>query len=297
MSETAQRAQALNTPAERPGRPAPADIAARREGMAGAIAAGTWRTDPPPEELTLDGVRVLRFRPRGPARGVVLHLHGGGFRQGCPEMIGPYAAALAERCAVEVVCPAYRLAPEHPFPAGLNDAAKAYRALRREGGGPLIVAGDSAGGGLAASLTALVASQGDAPAALILLSAWLDLTVTAESYAANAASDPLFSRESAEAAAELYLQGHSPHDPLASPLRAPLHAHPPTLVNFGEGEVLADDSRAFHAALQAAGATAELHPVAGMDHVAVTRGLTLPGAPETFAAVTGFIDRVLSGGR
>jgi acetyl esterase/lipase len=262
--------------------------------MAGAIAGGTWRTDPAPVEGVLDGVRVLRFRPAGPARGVVLHLHGGGFRQGCPEMIGPYAAALAERCGVEVVCPAYRLAPEHPFPAGLNDAAKVYRALRREGGAPLIVSGDSAGGGLAASLTALVTSERDAPAALILLSAWLDLTVSAESYRANAATDPLFSRESGEAAAELYLQGHTPEDPLASPLLAALEGFPPTLVNFGEGEVLADDSRAFHAALQAAGVTAELHPVPGMDHVAVTRGPTLVGAPETFATVAAFVGRVIN---
>lgn len=297
MSEAVQRGRALNTPVERSGRPAPAELAARRAGMAGAIAGGTWRTDPAPAELVLDGVRVLRFRPAGPARGLVLHLHGGGFRQGCPEMVGPYAAALAERCGVEVVCPAYRLAPEHPFPAGLNDAAKVYRALRREGGGPLIVSGDSAGGGLAASLTALVTSEGTAPAALVLLSAWLDLTVTAESYQANAATDPLFSRESAESAAELYLQGHAPTDPLASPLLAPLAAFPPTLVNFGDGEVLADDSRAFHAALRAAGVSAELHSVAGMDHVAVTRGATLVGAPETFATVTGFIDRVVGAAR
>ena len=295
MSETVQRPQALKPPAERAGCPAPADLAARREGMAKAIAAGTWRTTQAPEEAVLDGVRVLRFRPAGSARGVVLHLHGGGFRQGCPEMIGPYAAALAERCGVEVVCPAYRLAPDHPFPAGLNDAAKVYRALRREGGGPLIVAGDSAGGGLAASLTALAASEGNGPAGLILLSAWLDLTVTAASYEANAATDPLFSRESAASAAELYLQGHPPADPLASPLFASLESFPPTLVSVGEGEVLADDSRAFHAAVEVAGVTAELHPVPGMDHVAVTRGLTLPGSAETFAAVAAFVDRTIGG--
>lgn len=296
MSETAETMQVLKPPAERSGRPAPEDLAARRQGMAGAIAAGTWRTEPPPGEVVLDGVRALRFRPEGAVRATVLHLHGGGFRQGCPEMIGPYATALADRCGVEVVCPAYRLAPEHPFPAGLNDAAKVYRALRREGQGRLIVSGDSAGGGLAASLTALVTSEGDAPAGLILLSAWLDLTVTAGTYWSNAATDPLFSQEAAETAADLYLQGHAAADPLASPLFAPLAGLPPTLVNFGEGEVLADDSRAFHAALQAAGVTAQLHPVAGMDHVAVTRGLTLVGAPETFAAVAAFVERVAAQG-
>lgn len=291
MNETMQAR--LRTPGERRGRPAPADLAARRDGMAGAIAAGTWRTTPAPEETLLDGVRVLRFRPPGAApRGVVLHVHGGGFRQGCPEMIGPYAAALAVRCGVEVVCPAYRLAPEHPFPAGLNDVHAVYRALWREGAAPLIVSGDSAGGGLAAGLTALAVAEQAAPAGLILLSAWLDLTVAAGSYWSNAATDPLFSQESAEAAADLYLQGHAATDPLASPLFAALDGFPPTLVSVGEGEVLADDSRKFHAALRAAGISAELRPVAGMDHVAVTRGLTLPGSPETFEAVAAFVDGV-----
>lgn len=282
-------------PPERTGRPASAEVAARREGMTGAVAAGTWRTTPAPEESTLDGVRVLRFRPSGPARGVVLHLHGGGFRLGCPEMMGPYAAALAARCVVEVVCPAYRLAPEHPFPAGLNDAHKVYDALRREGGGPLIVSGDSAGGGLAASLTALAVGEGAAPAGLILLSAWLDLTVSAGSYWSNAATDPLFSQEAAETAGELYLQGHSARDPLASPLFAAHAGFPPTLVSIGEGEVLADDGRKLHASLQAAGVAAQLHPVAGMEHVAVTRGFTLTGAAETFERVVGFVDGLTGG--
>ncbi|CAN7396909.1 alpha/beta hydrolase fold domain-containing protein [Phenylobacterium sp. LjRoot219] len=296
MSQTAKQATDLRLPPERAGRPAPAEVAARREGMTGAVAAGTWRTTPAPEETSLDGVRVLRFRPSGPARGLVLHLHGGGFRLGCPEMIGPYAAALAARCGVEVVCPTYRLAPEHPFPAGLNDAHTVYRALRREGARPLIVSGDSAGGGLAASLTALAAGEGAAPAGLILLSAWLDLTVSAGSYWTNAATDPLFSQESAETAADLYLQGHASSDPLASPLFATLEGFPPTLVSLGEGEVLADDARKFHAALQAAGVAAQLQTVAGMEHVAVTRGLTLTGAAETFERVAGFVDGLTQAG-
>lgn len=294
MSETTTPA-GLRPPAERPGRPAPAEIAARRSAMATALAAGTWRTTPAADEAALDGVRVLRFRPAGAARGVVLHLHGGGYRMGCPEMIGPYAAALAKRCGVEVVCPQYRLAPEHPFPAGLNDAHKVYRALRREGRGPLIVSGDSAGGGLAASLTALVTGEGTAPAGLILLSAWLDLTVTAGTYWTNAATDPLFSQESAETAADLYLQGHASSDPLASPLFADLGGFPPTLVSYGEGEVLADDARRFHAALAAAGVISEAHPVAGMEHVAVTRGFDQTGAAETFEHVAVFVDRVTGG--
>jgi acetyl esterase/lipase len=283
----------MRLPPERPGRSAPPDLAERRAAMAAAVEQGTWRTDPPPREEQLDGVRCLRFAPPGARRATVLHLHGGGFRLGLPEMIGAYAAALAARCSVEVVCPAYRLAPEHPYPAGLGDAWRVAQALRSESRGSLILAGDSAGGGLAAGLAALCVANGAPPAALVLLSPWLDLTVTSPAYAANAATDPLFSRESAEVAAELYLQGHSPRDPLASPLSAAVAGFPPTLVSIGEGEVLADDGRGFDAALRAAGVPVQLCAIPGMEHVAVTRDLALPGAAETFEAVADFIDKTV----
>lgn len=287
-------ARPLQLPAERAGREAPPELVLRRQGMAGAIAAGTWRTDPPPETVDLGGVRALRFAAPGESRGVVLHLHGGGFRQGCPEMAGPFAAALAARCGVDVVCPAYRLAPEHPFPAGLADARTAMTALLAAAAGPLILSGDSAGGGLAAGLAALATAESRPPAAVVLLSAWLDLTVTSHFYEINAASDPLFSRASATEAAELYLQGASAEHPLASPLFAALAGFPPTFVSVGEGEVLVEDSRRFHDALRATGAAGSLTVIPGMEHTAVVRSPTLTGAAETFAALADFLDGVLS---
>lgn len=265
--------------------------------MDAAIAAGTWNAAGKPEETTLAGRRTLRFRPDRDPAARVLHLHGGGFRLGCPDVEIPFSAALVERCGVEVVVPQYRLAPEHPFPSGLVDAHAALVALREEiGDGPLIVSGDSAGGGLAASL-AVLAAAGGAPKidALILISPWLDLTVTAGSYTANAASDPLFSRESAAVAAELYLQGEDPLHPLVSPLYAPFVEFPPTMVSVGRGEVLADDSLRFHDRLTAAGLSAQLCAIDGMDHVAVIRGMDLPGSVETFEAVTAFIDSCIGG--
>lgn len=286
----------MRLPEERGGRPAPPEIAARRQGMADALAAGTWALDVPPAVETLGGVRVLRFQAPAAKRATVLHLHGGGYRIGCPEMIGAFAAALAARCGVEVVCPAYRLAPEAPYPAGLMDVLAVYRALSEADDRPPIVSGDSAGGGLAASLAAFCTAEGAPPPGVVLLSPWLDLTVTSPSYQTNAATDPLFSYESASVAAELYLQGHPPKDPLASPLFAPLVGYPPTLVSVGSGEVLVEDGRRFHQALCAAGVAASLSEIAGMDHVAVTRGLTLPGAAETFEAVADFIDGILSEG-
>lgn len=287
-------------PPRRPGHAAPPDLAERRAAMDAAVAAGAFATNVPPREDALAGLRTLRFAPEGagesPARGHVLQLHGGGFRIGRPEFEGPFAEALAARCGVEVAVPQYRLAPEAPFPAGLADALAALEALAAQAdGAPLLVSGDSAGGGLAAAL-ALLSAAGRAPklAGVVLLSPWLDLTVSAPSYAANAASDPLFGTQSAALAAQLYLQGCDPRHPLASPLFADdalLARFPPALVSVGTGEVLLGDAVGFHRRLEAAGADSLLVAVPGMDHVAVVRGAGLPGAAETFAAVAAFVDR------
>lgn len=280
----------IELPPEREGHPAPPDLAERRKGMDAALASGVWKTRRPPAETVLGGRRTLRFRPEGAVKGTVMHLHGGGFRIGGPEMEGPLAEALADRCGVEVVVPQYRLAPEHPFPCGLTDALAALTALRDEiGDAPLVVSGDSAGGGLAASLAVLDRVRIDA---LVLLSPWLDTTVTALSFAENA-GDPMFSKESAGVAAALYLQGQDAEHPLASPLLAPVAAFPPTLISVGLEEVLRDDSLRFHAKLTAAGVPCELSAIAGMEHVAVVRGLQMPGARETFAAIADFIDRAV----
>lgn len=285
----------ITLPPLREGRPAPADLAERRAQMQAAVEAGAWKTAKPPIEERFAGLRTLRFKPDGAPRGYMLQLHGGGFRIGRPEFESFFAEALAARCGIEVVVPQYRLAPEAPFPAGLVDALTALKALRREAGdAPLIVGGDSAGGGLAASLGVLTAAEGGPRIdGLVLLSPWLDLRVTADTYASNAATDPMFSKESADVAAELYLQGFDPTHPLASPLLAPIEAFPPTLISVGTGEVLFDDSRLFHDKLAAAGARSELRAIEGMEHVAVVRGLEMPGAPETFAAAVAFVERVL----
>ena len=282
----------ITLPPLRPGRPPDPDLAARRGQMQAAVDAGAWKTAKPPLETTLAGRRCLRFKPEGAVRGYMLQLHGGGFRIGRPEFESLYAEALVARCHIEVVVPQYRLAPEGPFPAGLIDALECLGALRAEvGQAPLIVGGDSAGGGLAASLGLLVPEEIDG---LVLLSPWLDLRVNAQSYVTNAASDPMFSTESASIAAELYLQGFDPTHPLVSPLLAEITAYPPSLISVGTGEVLADDSLLFHAKLKAAGVESRLSAIDGMEHVAVVRSLEMPGAAETFAEVADFVEDVIA---
>ena len=128
---------------------------------------------------------------------------------------------------------------------------------------------------------------------LMLLSPWLDLRVESPSYRENTASDPLFSAQSAREAAALYLQGFSPGDKLASPLLGPVENFPPTFINVGTGEVLADDARRLHKKLRAASICSQLQIVEAMEHVAVTRDLTLTGAGETFEALAAFVDKVL----
>lgn len=282
-------------PPERPGYPAPPDLAERRAQFSGAVAAGTWLTEKPPVETQFAGRRVLRFQPEGEAKGHVLHFHGGGYRLGGPEWEAPFAAALAERCGVEVIAPQYRLAPEHPFPGGLTDAHACLAALREEiGDARLVVSGDSAGAGLASALGVLASLHaGPGIDGLVLLSPFLDLTISAASYDENEGLDPLFSKESATAAAELYLQGFDPRYPLVSAMHAPLASYPPTLISVGTREVLRDDSVQFHEKLRAIGAKSELCVIDGMEHVAVVRNMDLHGAKETFDAVAGFMERVL----
>ena len=284
-------------PPEREGRKAPVEILERRKQMAAAVAAGAFATREAPIETVVAGLRTWRFRAAPSARGWLLQFHGGGFRMGSPEFAARFAEALTVSLPIAVVIPQYRLAPEAPFPAGLNDALAALRALRDEIGpdAPLIVGGDSAGAGLAASLGVLAAA-GEASRidALVLLSPWLDLTVSAPAYAENAQSDPLFSRGSADLAAELYLQGVDAHHPLASPLHATLAGYPRTLISVGDGEVLRDDSLRFHRRLVESGVDARLSVVDGMEHVAVMRGLDRPGATETFEAVVEFIAGVIA---
>ena len=283
-------------PPERAGYPASHALLARRDSLVSAIKAGNYNTSVMPLESVVDRVRILRFTTRSaasPAKAVVVHFHGGAFRLGSAEMAGPFATALAARCDVEVICPDYRLAPEHPMPAALHDGIKVINALLNAGYTRLILSGDSAGGGLAASITTLCVAAGAPLAALLLISPWLDLTLKNESYRKNAATDTLFSYLAAAEAAQLYLQGIPAEDPLASPLFANVLEFPPTLISVGTGEVLAGDAERFHARLELAGVQCRLLMTAGMEHIAVVRGLDLPGAAETFDCLARFIDERL----
>ncbi len=289
--------QTITIPAEREGAQAPADLAERRAMMAKAAEAGMMPGPVRPvAEDTIDGIRTLTVSPEsGAPRGYLLMLHGGGYRLGRPENDARFAERLADRCQIAVVLPAYRLAPENPFPAGFNDGWKALLALRaRIGDAPLMVGGDSAGGGLAAALAVHAASQGGPRIdGALLFSTWVDMTITAASFKENAATDMLFPEASAQTASDTYMQGFDLRHPLASPLFADISGFPPAFINVGNGEALRDDSLSFHKKLTDAGLRSELLGVDGMEHVAPVRGEDLVGSAESFAAVADFVDRLL----
>ena len=273
---------------ERAGHGCPPSLAERRAAIEEARRSGFWRVEPAPVEQSVGGVRVLRYAGTEPLAPLLIHFHGGGFRQGCPEQVAGYAARIAAETGVELVCPAYRLAPEHPFPAGLNDALTVIDAILTEDR-RLILAGDSAGGGIAAGAALMCIRRGVPLAGLILHSAWLDLSVSDACYACNAASDPLFSRAAAEEAAALYLQGQDVKDACVSPLLGVSAGFPPTFLSVGAGEVLAGNSRRFHAALVAQDVPTTFVEIDGMEHVAVVRDLGLTGAAAAFDATVAFI--------
>lgn len=198
------------------------------------------------EPATLGGVAGEWCRPRGAdvAR-AILYLHGGAYVAGRIEDFRPFATWLAHQSGIAVYSLAYRLAPEHPFPAALDDAVAAVRALEAQGipASRLAIVGDSAGGGLALATTLARREAGEGmPAALALLSPLTDMAATGGSRLTNAVRDDVLSLRHAETLARWYA-GSTPLDaPLLSPVRADLTGCPPTLIHVSDAEILLDDA-------------------------------------------------------
>jgi acetyl esterase/lipase len=191
---------------------------------------------------------------------VLLYLHGGGYF-GCSAKTHRPITVWFALHGFRVFAPNYRLAPENPFPAAVDDAVSVYRGLLAGNRSPqrLFVAGDSAGGGLALSLMlALRAAGTPLPAAAALFSPWTDLAATGESIRANAARCAMFNGEDIGPSARYYLATADPRNPLASPLYADLSGLPPLLIHVGSDECLRDDSTRFAEKARAAGVPVEL---------------------------------------
>jgi monoterpene epsilon-lactone hydrolase len=209
--------------------------------------------------------------PQTDAGRVLLFLHGGGFGLGSLRSDGELAARLGRAGGMRVLFPAYRLAPEHPFPAAIDDALAAWRWLRTSqdlAATSLAVAGDSAGGGLAVALLVALREAGEAlPAAAVLMSPTVDLTSSGASMTERADQDPVSTPAMLRQFAAAYLARTDPRTPLASPLFASLAGLPPLLVQVGTADLLLSDSERLAAAATKAGVDVTLEVGEGLPHV------------------------------
>lgn len=264
-------------PAERVGIPASAELLERRAKFAATEidpALGVAADDA--EYAGIPG-RIIRAGNRA----TILYLHGGGYRMGSPEAYNAYAAALATGTKATIVLPRYRLAPENPFPAGLRDALAVYEELASATEGPIVVAGDSAGAGLAAAVVVAVGSSDvRTPDGLMLLSPWLDLHCSSPFYATS--PDAYFTLATAESARDDYLQGAPASDPLVSPLLADHTGFPPTLIQVGGNEALVGDALGLSQTLATANITCTLEVIANQGH---TWPLIHPGDSVSIASI------------
>jgi epsilon-lactone hydrolase len=223
---------------------------------------------------------------------VLVFVHGGGFQLGSLRSHGELAARLGRASGMRVLFPEYRLAPEHPFPAAIDDVLAAWHWLRTDqdlSAASITAAGDSAGGGLAVALLVALRHAGEAlPAAAALMSPHVDLTSSGASMTERADQDPIFTPAALRQMASDYLAGADPTTPLASPLFAALGGLPPLLVQTGTAELLLSDSERLASAATQAGVEVTLQLGEGLPHVYPIM-LDTPEAAEATEQIAQFL--------
>lgn len=222
----------------------------------------------------------------------ILYLHGGGYVIGSARTHRALTAHLARAARSRILVLDYRLAPEFPFPAPVEDAVSSYQWLLAQGISPnkIVIAGDSAGGGLVvATLVALKNVGEPMPSAGVCISPWVDLEATGGSFASNAEADPSVSRSRVLKLAETYLDGRNPRAPLASPIHADLTGLPPLLIHVGGIEVLLDDSNMLKAAAEASNVPVQMEIWDHMPHVWHHYAPILPEGREAIRKIGEFV--------
>ncbi len=230
---------------------------------------------PMPDDAEVDtidanGVAAERVRAPGTGQGRILYFHGGGYVIGSAATHRRLAYDLSAASGAEVLSLDYRLAPEHPFPAAVDDAVAGYEFLLAEGAAPgdVAVGGDSAGGGLVVAFLVAVKQRGlPMPAAGLAISPWVDMEALGESIESRAEADPTVVKSRLLQMADLYLAGADPRSPLAAPLYADLSGLPPLLIQVGDAEILLSDSTRLAEAARAAGVDVRLEVSDRMIHV------------------------------
>lgn len=228
---------------------------------------------------------------------VILYFHGGGYVFGSPRTHRAMLARLSAMTGIAACLPEYRLAPENPFPAAIEDAMTAYHTLLDRGIAPdqIIMGGDSAGGGLVLALLGeIVARSLPKPAGVFALSPLVDLTFSGDSFVNNEQSDVMLPASRARDMARLYLQGAAPVDPRASPLQADFTGSPPVFLTVGDREILLDDTRRMAAHLRGQNIMVEDNIVPDHPHVWHIFQRILPEADQGLRDVAAWIKPLLS---
>lgn len=252
-------------------------------------------------QTTLGDRPALRVEPEsGAGTGTILYFHGGGWVFGSPETALSLTGQLVARTGLGAYSVDYRLAPEHPFPAAIEDTLAAYRALLDSGQDPSAIAfaGDSAGGGLAVTTCLAARDAGlPLPAAVVAFSPGLDATRTGESMDTKEGIDPVFTRAAVEHTGAMYLAGADPHQPLLSPaVLADLTGFPPMLIQVGTNEILLDDSTRLAARARAVGVDVILDVTADVPHVFQSFAGILDEADEALDRAALFLGQRLRAG-
>jgi acetyl esterase/lipase len=239
---------------------------------------------------TVGGIAGEWAAPPAASSGTVLYLHGGAYVACSPKTHRSITGGYALR-GLRVFCPDYRLAPEHPFPAALDDALAAYKGLLDSGIPPagIAISGDSAGGGLTlATLLAIKAGGLPMPACALVFSPWTDLANTGETIRGNAKRDVMLPDRTGKEGPGFYLNGADAKNPLASPLYGDLAGLPPLLIHVGEPEILRDDSTRFAEKARAAGVAVDISVWDNMPHVWQLFQLVLPEARQALDQAAAF---------
>ena len=245
------------------------------------------------EKVSANGVDAEWIAAPGAAADrVILYFHGGGYVLGSINTHRAMVSRIARASIARALAIDYRLAPEHPFPAAVDDAIASYRWLLAQGYKPhkIVIAGDSAGGGLTlAALLAIRDAKLPMPAGAVPISPWTDLEGTGESVRTRAARDVMVTQENLAGSAKQYYGAHNPKDPLVSPVHADFSGLPPMLIHVGDAEILLDDATRVAKSAKAAGVNVELEVWDDMPHVWHVFAKILPEGQQAIDKIGKFV--------
>ena len=286
--------------------------ARKAQDAVGSLIRFTHRNEVVEHEREKNGMRAVLTVPRDELRGgIILYLHGGGYACGSLDYVRGCASMICAELGIRVFAPEYRLAPEHPYPAAIEDAHAAYRWIMEMGYTPdrIVLAGESAGGGLCYALCQKLRESGDPmPAGIVAHSPWCDLSLVGESYEDNKDNDPSLTKKRLEFFRDCYLFGtgtaedkpnrhvaldddEKETNPYASPIYGDLRGMPPSLILAGESEILRSDAERMHVALKGQGSKSTLRVKPGMWHAYLM--YSLESNKEDYELISRFLKKIM----